>query len=567
MIKLNVKTPLLAAFFYAMVLSACTQQPPANLCSAAPTAIAAIQGDGFESPLLGQQVKVRGIVTLIKKGDGLFLEQPESDANPRSSNAIFISSTPAPGTVEEGDLIALSGTVAELGESRDTQTAIIDAVDISKCASAQSLPLTGIKLPLDNAGRESLEGMRIQLNGPLVATDVFQFDRGNVTLSGNGLQFVATEVVQPGEEAVEYQAHIAEQAMAVNIPEDVALPGLMVSGVRVDQFKGVLAHDNRGKRVVLQSLSGTGETNFPLPESAKPGTLRLVGMNLHNYFNGDGHGAGFPTPRGAETIEGFQHQRARIGAAIRALDPEVVAVMELENDGFDEASAAQDFIRLSSDATGHDWRVTRPINDDTGADRIAVGIFYRADKLEAIGPSQTLKGPEFEASRQPQAQLFKRLDNDENLLVVINHLKSKGSCPETGENANQGDGQGCWNPIRQASAQKMAEWAKSVAGASGTANILILGDMNAYRNEDPIKAIRKAGFTELVEAEHQGPTFSFAFYGRHGTLDYAFGSAALRDKVQQAFIWQVNSILPGNMELPQPWLRFSDHDPVVVDLF
>jgi len=568
MIKLNIKTPLFAAFFCAMALAACTPTPGPNadLCSVQSTPISDIQGDGFESPLIGQTVSVQGIVTLIRPEEGFFVEQPESDNDPRSSNGIFVQSVLIHDDIKEGDLVALRGTVAELGEGRDTQTAIASTIDLIQCTSARPMPLSVINLPLDNAGRESFEGMRVQVSGPLVATDVFQFERGNVTLSGNGLQYVATEVVQPGSEAAAYQARNAEYAIPVNIPENMTFPALMVSGMSLDQFAGVVGHDQRGKRVILQSLSGFVDTTFALPQTADPGELRVVGMNLHNYFNGDGDGAGFPTPRGAETIEEFRHQRARIGAAIKALSPHVVAVMELENDGFGEASAAQDFIRLSSDATGQTWQVTRPVNDDTGGDAIAVGIFYRTDKLRAVGPSQTLKGPEFEASRQPQAQLFQRRDNGERLLIVINHLKSKGSCPKTGENANQNDGQGCWNPMRQASAQKMSAWARSVAVASGTDNILILGDMNAYRNEEPIEAIRKTGFTELIEAQNQGTTYSFAFYGRHGTLDYAFGSGALLNKVQRAYIWQVNSTLPRNMELPEPWLGFSDHDPVVVDL-
>lgn len=568
MIILNVKTPLLAAFFCAMVLSACTPDPQqsTNLCSVPSTPVAVVQGDGFASPLLGQIVTLQGIVTLIRHGEGLYLEQLDSDADPRSSNAIFIKSDPILDNVTEGDLIALSGIVAELGESRDTQTALTGIVDSSQCASDQPLPLSIIKLPLDSAQRESLEGMRVQLNGPLVVTDVYQFDRGNVTLSANGLQYVATEVVQPGGKAIEYRERNRAHAIPVNIPADMSLPGLIVNGTPVGQFTGIMGHDKRGKRVFMQSFPGFSNTVFSIPDTATTGLLRVVGMNLHNYFNGDGKGAGFPTPRGAETIEAFQHQRARIGAAVKALDPHLVAVMELENDGFGKDSAAQDLIQLAEDATGRKWQVTRPVNDDTGSDAIAVGIFYRADKLQAIGPSQTLKGREFEASRQPQAQLFQRLDNGEKLLVVINHLKSKGSCPKSGENANQNDGQGCWNPMRLASAQKMSAWAKSVAATSGTDNILILGDMNAYRNEEPIEAIRQSGFTELVEAENQHTTYSFTFYGQHGTLDYAFGSKALLNKVQRAYIWQVNSTLPGNMELPEPWLRFSDHDPVVVDL-
>jgi len=40
----------------------------------------------------------------------------------------------------------------------------------------------------------------------------------------------------------------------------------------------------------------------------------------------------------------------------------------------------------------------------------------------------------------------------------------------------------------------------------------------------------------------------------------------LLENVLQAYIWHVNAAFPAKMELPQPWLRFSDHDPVVVEL-
>ena len=228
-------------------------------------------------------------------------------------------------------------------------------------------------------------------------------------------------------------------------------------------------------------------------------------------------------------------------------------------------SAAQDFIQLAEKATHNNWAVTRPLDDNTGTDEIAVGLFYRTDRLMAVGAAETLGGPEFERSRQPQAQLFRQLSDGQTLLIVINHLKSKGSCPDSGVDKDQKDGQGCWNDMRRVSAEKMSAWVKQVAASKGTENILILGDMNAYRNEDPIGAIRNAGFTELMEVNRQ-ETYSFVFFGQRGTLDYAFTSGALLGQVQQAYIWHVNAAFPANMELPQPWLGFSDHDPVVVEL-
>jgi predicted extracellular nuclease len=312
-------------------------------------------------------------------------------------------------------------------------------------------------------------------------------------------------------------------------------------------------------------MSGVSLISVSPPYEPADDTIRIVAMNLQNYFNGDGMGHGFPTARGAKSIDEFHKQRERIGAAIAVLQPHILAVMELENDGFDTHSTAQDFIDLAGYASGGQWSVTRPDGDNTGTDQITVGMFYRNDLLKAIGPAQTLTGKEFKRSRQPLAQLFQLLPDGDKTLVVINHLKSKGGCPNSGENANQKDGQGCWNPMRTAAAMKMAAWSLEIAAKTGTDNILILGDMNAYRNEDPIEAIREAGFTELID-EQKGQAYSFVFFGQRGTLDYAFTSGSLINKIENAFIWNVNAALPANTELPQTWMRFSDHDPVVVDI-
>lgn len=565
----NLPTPLYAAFFCA-VLSACTTAeapletvPPQ--CADPATPIASVQGMGRESPMTGQQVTVQGIVTLIQNGQGLYMEEPGSDYDPRTSNAIFIKSPALPGGIEPGALIRVRGTVAEPGEDRDPLTALTDPGQPVLCSSANTLPLTDVLLPLDGPGREALEGMRIRINDTLVVTDVYQFDQGKFTLSSSGIQYVPTEVMQPGPATAGLIARNRASALPVLLPDTMVYPVFPVSGTAVDQVTGVMAHDDRGKRLTLQSISTFSEPFSPAPAIVSPDALRVVGMNLHNYFNGDGNGQGFPTPRGAETMDEFQRQRARIGAAIGVLDPHVLAVMELENDGFGAQSAAQDFIQLANSATQKTWAVTRPVDDNTGPDKITVGLFYRKDRLKAVGPAQTLAGPEFERSRQPQAQLFQQLPGGENILIVINHLKSKGSCPDTGEDADQKDGQGCWNPMRRVSAEKMSAWAKQLAVSVGTNNILILGDMNAHRNEDPVTAIRNAGFTELVERS-QLPNYSFVFAGQHGTLDYAFASEHLLDQVQQAYIWHVNAAFPVHMDLPQPWLGFSDHDPVIVEL-
>ena len=569
MIHRNLKAPLYAAFFCA-VLTSCTltQSPPDSglvQCPDRSTPIANVQGAGSQSPLQARQVTVQGIVTLIQHDKGLYVEEPASDKDGFTSNALFIQSTSLPDGTETGAFVAARGTVTEIGDERDPLTALADITGLLVCSTGQPLPFTNVSLPLDLKERESLEGMRIRIDDYLVVTDVYQLNREKFTLSANGLQYIPTEVMQPGAATNDLLGNNRANALRVSLPQDSGAPGWLASGASTGQVTGVLAHDDRGKRLSLQSYSNFLKPGFNLPVKPAPDVLRVVGMNLHNYFNGDGQGQGFPTERGAETFEAFQQQSKRIGAAIEVLNPHVLAVMELENDGFGRHSAAQDFIRLANGATQGTWAATRPVNDNTGTDKIAVGIFYRTDQLKALGPAEILAGPEFERSRQPQAQLFQRLPGGDTILIVINHLKSKGSCPDSGIDANQGDGQGCWNDMRRRSAEKMSAWAKELAASKGTDNILVLGDMNAYRNEDPIGAIRRAGFTELME-RNQLPVYSFAYRGQHGTLDYAFASDALLGQVQQAYIWNVNAAFPGRVQLPKPWLRFSDHDPVVVEL-
>lgn len=84
------------------------------------------------------------------------------------------------------------------------------------------------------------------------------------------------------------------------------------------------------------------------PRSATPplvgGNVKVASFNVLNYFNGDGLGGGFPTSRGASTAAEFSRQKAKIVAALSALNADVVGLMEIENDGDGSRSAIQDLV-------------------------------------------------------------------------------------------------------------------------------------------------------------------------------------------------------------------------------
>ena len=67
----------------------------------------------------------------------------------------------------------------------------------------------------------------------------------------------------------------------------------------------------------------------------------------------------------------------------------------------------------------------------------------------------------------------------------------------------------------------------------------MLGDFNAYAMEDPIRARKAAGFSEVVE-EYDPDAASCEFSGRVGSLDHIFANAKAHELVSGAGIWDTN---------------------------
>ena len=129
-------------------------------------------------------------------------------------------------------------------------------------------------------------------------------------------------------------------------------------------------------------------------------------------------------------------------------------------------------------------------------------------------------------------------------------------------------------------ANDLTAWLATDPTGSGDPDFLIVGDLNAYAKEDPITAIRNAGYTNLIEQFLGTLAYSYVFMGQSGYLDHALASSSLVSQVAGAAEWHINAdepiILDYNTEFkspeqvnslygPEPY-RSSDHDPVVVGL-
>jgi uncharacterized protein len=101
-----------------------------------------------------------------------------------------------------------------------------------------------------------------------------------------------------------------------------------------------------------------------------------------------------------------------------------------------------------------------------------------------------------------------------------------------------------------------------------------MGDLNAYRMEDPVTALKEeGGFTDLVDLFLGPQAYSYVFFGQAGYLDHALASLELTERVTGVTTWSINADEPSALDynnFNQPSLfqpdqyRSSDHDPVLV---
>jgi uncharacterized protein len=160
--------------------------------------------------------------------------------------------------------------------------------------------------------------------------------------------------------------------------------------------------------------------------------------------------------------------------------------------------------------------------------------------------------------------------------VVANHFKSKscGGAMPPDPNADQGDGQSCFNADRVAQAQAELRFVEQLQQSSGDEDVLVTGDLNSYTREDPIDVLTAGGLVNLMERElTAADRYSFVFDGAQGVLDHALASQSLAKKVTGAGIWHLNSDEPDAFEYtgpeafysPDPY-RSSDHDAGIVGI-
>lgn len=543
-------------------------------------AIGAVQGSGDVSPRAGDIVAIEGTVTGdFGEGLGGWFVQDGGDGDPATSDALFVETTNR--DARAMDRVRIRGRVVERDAGKQQTLTMLEPLQIEVLGAADAPAPKTIDIAPGRIGDwERFEGMRLRIAAPLTLNGSHNLSRyGELNASFGGRAYTPTEIALPGEEAAAVAAENARRALILDDASSAKDPKqawylaghVPRVGSEIDNAIGIL--DQRAGSYRLQLTEP-----LPLKAAARPapphveGDVRIASLNLENLFNGDGQGGGFPTPRGAKTSAQFAVQLSKLVATIRGLNPDIAALMELENDGYGpESTLVQLMSALNAD--GGDWRFI-DAKSGPGGDQIRVGLIYRSTRIRTVGRPATLEdGPFGEHSRVPLAQAF-RAGRGPAFVVIANHFKSKGCTGATSLDADQYDGQACWNATRDYSATRLGVWLNRDPTGFGSDLAVIVGDLNAYAQETPVRNLRSQGWIDAFTAAGVEQPYSYVYDGQSGRLDHALLSPALAKRLKGAAEWHSNADEADNVgyrddnsaeNAAMPW-RSSDHDPLIIGL-
>lgn len=622
---------------------------------------------------------VRGIVTTLGQSltKGFYLTDPVGDGNPATSDGIFVYLNDKEFATNYADIkpgaeLCLEAKVEEYyGGTQLKPTFESSKARLQVTAQGLAVPTSVLQVNEGETLAQALnrhEGMRVRLDSSsdLHLTRNYGFDykvyRNNVELAHK------TPLIKPT------QLHVANSADAVALATqngsnrlvvesdykapDGVLPwfpswdadqGYLRIGDQLTGLEGVIVYNKDAFRLVVPSditltagalLRSPEEDRQDAPARLAGSDLRIGSFNVLNYFTSHSSIGGALNilckdqadadnakgcNRGAKSQPEFEKQRTKIVNAITAMDVDLLGLMEMENNGFEDNSALNNLVtRLNEqqkDASKHYAYVRLPVTTLTdgkffGGDAIMVAMIYRPALLTPSGDASVIKLPEQRyttggvaktaGQRDSLVQTFTLAKSKEPLTLVVNHLKSKGSgCYENGDGKTEpADLQGKCTEFRVSAAKVLGEAVSKLPG-----QVLLVGDFNSYAKEDPIRVLtdynpatsewkivsashtfigeqpyeqlgrevtRSYGLIDLNVKFNKEKAISYSYDGELGTLDYALANPALASKVAGVADWHINSFESSLFEYGSQYtgallksdnpFSASDHDPIIVDL-
>ncbi|NOK65493.1 MAG: ExeM/NucH family extracellular endonuclease [Chloroflexi bacterium AL-N10] len=547
------------------------------------TPIPSIQGNGPNSPRLGDQVTIQGIATGDFQGaealEGFFVQAPAGDGDPSTSDGIFVFVPPAnllsSIDVQVGELVRVTGVVREA--NMRTEIDFVSTLDV--CEESTPIEPVIVELPLDTPEDfERYESMLITMPEPLTVSDnAWLGHYGQVTLSAAGRMYTPTSDQQnlPDSNTRRFVLDDGSKTEFPNpIPyigaENTLRSGDIATGIIgiFDQGQVGLAPFNINYRLHPTAAPTFTRTN---PRSTAPvpvgGNVTVASWNVGHYFTTIDDGTNGAL--GADSAEEFQRQRTKLITALDRINAGVVGLVGIENNN---TLALDDLVRGLNETRGTNTYAAITSPPLVGTAPTQVALLYQPAVVTPIGPAQRSHNPLF--THPPLAQSFRVNSNDATFTVVVNHFHPRTNCPSSDDDPNADTGQGCWNLLRTQQASTLNEFTKELMSSS---NMLLLGDFNAYSRETPLHVLETNGFVnQIAQQLPLVERYTSVVAGQAGYLAHVLTNASLSSQVSGVTIWHINADEPAVLDYntedkvqdlytPTPY-RSSPHDPVIVGL-
>ncbi|HVF60373.1 MAG TPA: lamin tail domain-containing protein [Thermoanaerobaculia bacterium] len=538
-----------------------------------------IQGNGLASPYVGQTILTKNNVVTAVVFNGFFIQDPTPDADPVTSNGIFVFTSSAP-TVETGDLVDVTAKVSEFFN----MTELDGTVTVTELSHGNPLPapvLFSPTVPSPNQPQpatemERFEGMLVRVENGTVSGPTNQFNEASVVASAQR-PFREQGILYPGEPGLPVWDGNPE---IFEIDTDFLGDEQLAAGAIVVEAEGPLAFAFSDYQIWPTELTVVG-TITPAPVRAREaGELTVGSQNLFRLFdtvNDPNCGDVVSTPAA------FANRLNKFSLQIRDVlgSPDVLAVSEVENLGTLQALAA----KLNADDPSLNYTAYLEEGDDIGC--IDVGFLVR-DTVDVDSVTQFGKGDTFVFN----STVF--LLNDRPPLVLEGSYTANGAAfPLTVIAVHQRSLGGIEDPTdgprvrekRHQQALRLSQFIQTLQTATPGLRLIAIGDFNAFEftdgyvdvmgqvtgNPDPDGAMIPAtdevnpDLTNQTFSETPDQRYSFVFDGSAQALDHGATSQGLDVFMRGAEHSRGNADAPFSFDAdPSTPLRSADHDGLVL---
>ena len=537
-----------------------------------------IQGSGLTSPRVGQAVRTQGVVSAdfdAASAKGFFIQTENCDANPATSDGVFVYLGERLDVVSVGDLVEVSGTVVEYYGFTEINVA---PTGVQVLAQGQALP-AAVELypPFDDTQSrmyfESLEAMLVAVSLARVVGPTDGQEDTWVVRSDLGLPRVFQD--DP--------AGIGE-IICVGSDGNYEIQPAAKVGDQVQGLRGVLEFSLGTYRLWLLTAPTLIPAQNPLQEAEETPELGFTfgTFNLESLFD-----VVDDPEKDDDVLTSTEYHRKLEKLALAIHDglgePAFVGVQEAENAIVLNHLLAREEIEADYGVVWVDGPDTRGID---------VALLYRHDQVTVLGYEQRQGctalldglGPDGDRNVTDPHNAITCDTNGDGLLdgnrlfsrpplvvelqvdlgegtalpvwVLVNHFKSKREDSST---------QAYTLPRRLQQAQFVAGLVSEIFAAHPGAAVIVLGDLNDYPNAQPLAILRQARLWNAMESVARASRYTYIYQGVSQVMDHVLVSSAL------AINWVAAQ--PAHLNADYPYIyrgqtgivyRGSDHDPVGV---